>query len=322
MSSQAVFTIACGPLIYLRMACALARSFRCWHDPAQTPFYLATDADPRLLPDDLRFLPIIPMKPDQFGRGFSPKLHLDRLAPAPRTLFIDADCLCTGSLQPAFDAFAGHPVSVIGREISAGEWFGDVAALCHRLKVPALPRFNGGIYYLEKGDACSQVYTTARALESHYDELGFARLRGHPNDEVLVAAAMALHGQKPLPERGDIMNSLLAGPGGLDLDVLAGHLVLKNPKSHPRHNPWYEQEELRPKLVHFLGGEINEYPYRREEIRLALVCRRKWPEPLATWWARLSFTWPWFVRQSLKTVLRPLFHAIAGPRKVRSSRVD
>jgi hypothetical protein len=312
--------MACGPALYLRMAIALARSYKRWNDSAWIPFYLATDAAPSALPPDLADVRIIPLQPGQFGRGFSPKLHLDALAPAARALFIDADCLCTGSLEPAFATFAGHAVSVIGREISSGEWFGDVAAICRRLEIAAIPRFNGGVYYLETGPACSAVYATARALEPRYDELGFVRLRTHANDEVLVGAAMARHGQTPVPEKGDIMNSLLAGPGGVELDVLAGRLVMHNPRTHPRHNPWYELEELRPRLIHFLGGEIDEYPYHQEELRLALVCGKRWPAWLATAWTRLTFTWPRLLWNGVKDLLRPLFRAAGGTRAVQSSR--
>src|SRR5262249_10105677 len=144
---SAVFTIAVGKPLYLRMACALARSFKLWHRHSDIGFFLATDADPASLPADLSDIKIIPLLPGEYGCGFSPKIHLDKIAPAERSLFVDADCLCVGSLAGAFEAFEGHAVSVIGREISNGEWAGDVAAICRLFNVPALFRFNGGVYY-------------------------------------------------------------------------------------------------------------------------------------------------------------------------------
>ena len=143
---NAVFTIAVGKPLYLRMACALARSFRLWHRDSDIGFFLATDADRASLPADLSDINIIPLRPGQYGRGFSPKIHLDKIAPADQSLFVDADCLCVGSLAEAFAAFRGHSVSVIGREISNGEWDGDVAAICRQFKIPALVRFNGGVW--------------------------------------------------------------------------------------------------------------------------------------------------------------------------------
>jgi hypothetical protein len=316
---RCVFTIAIGKSIYLEMACALARSFKLWHQGSELRFYLATDAPRRAIPKDLQDLDIIPISPGQFGKGFSPKLHLDKIAPSECSLFVDADCLCVGSLEPAFECFQGHSVSVIGREISGGEWFGDVTRVCSQLQVSAMPRFNGGVYYLERGEACSQVYETARILEPRYDELGFVRLRGHANDEVLVSLAMALHGQKPIPERGDIMNSLKAGPAGLEMDVFGGEALLRNPVSHPLHNPWYDFEELRPKLVHFLGSEISTFPYKHEVIRLRLVCEKGWPVWAATCWAQLTFSSVWIVREKMKQWLRPFYRTLFGTRRVSTT---
>jgi hypothetical protein len=318
MSNRAVFTLATGKPVYLEMACALARSFKLWHRDSDIRFLLATDRDRSALPRDLRDLDLIPMRPGQFGSGFEPKLSLDRLAPAPYSLFVDADCLCVGSLDAAFDVFKGRAISAIGREISDGEWFGDVPAICRRAGVSGMPRFNGGVYYLERGNACTQVYETARSLLPRYDELGFKRLRGCPNDEVLVSLAMAVHGQKAVPERGDIMNSLLAAPCGLEIDVFKGRAVLHNPKDHPQRNSWYELEEMRPRLVHFLGSDCGTYPYRQEMIRLQQVSRDGWPTWLATLWSKITFSFPWLAYTALKNTLRPLYHATFGPRAVRA----
>jgi len=312
----AAFTIATGKPVYLDMAVALARSFRLWHRDHDIGFFLATDKDRADLPRDLADLDLIPLKPGQYGAGFMPKLYLDHIAPAERSLFIDADCLCVGSLAPAFAGFSGHAVTVIGGEICDGDWFGDVAAICRRFGVTSMPRFNGGLYYLERGAACVRVFEMARALVPQYDDIGFTRLRGSPNDEVVMSLAMALCGQEAIEERGDIMNSLLAGPGGVEIDVFKGRAVLSNPKDHPRHNAWYQLEEMRPRLVHFLGTDTNAYPYRQEMIRLNLVDRHGWPIWLATWWAMLSFSVPWLIANRAKQFLRPLYRSLFGPRKI------
>jgi len=62
----------------------------------------------------------------RIGQGFSAKLHIDRLAPTSKTLFIDADCLCVGPLHSLFDRLGGKAVTVVGSEITKGDWFGDV----------------------------------------------------------------------------------------------------------------------------------------------------------------------------------------------------
>jgi hypothetical protein len=301
------------------MAAALARSFRLWHGQSDIGFALVTDRDRSFLPPDLADLNLIPVQPGSYGRGFTPKLHLDRFAPAAHSLFIDADCLCVGPLDAAFDKFKRHAVSVIGRDINTGDWFGDVGTICGRFGIAAMPRFNGGVYYLEPGDRCARVYETARELLPRYDEIGFRRLRGFPNDEVLISLAMALTGETPIPDHGDIMNSLLAGPAGLDIDVFKGEALLHNPRGHPHYNEWYGMEELRPKLVHFLGSDSNTYPYGQEIIRLRLVFERAIPCWLATIWSKITFSWPWLVGDALKRLFRPLYHTIFKPRRVQPS---
>lgn len=319
-SSLAVFTIAVGKPIYLEMAYALARSYRRWRAERDPPFYLVTDADPAVIPPDLRDLRLVEIKPGEYGTAFTPKLYLDQLAPAPSSLFIDADCLCVGSLRSAFEAFEGKAVSVIGRQIADGEWFGDVRSICRQFGVASMPRFNGGLYYLERGKLCSAVYDEARALMPRYDEIGFQRLRGSANDEVLLSLAMAMHGQKPIPELGDIMNSLLAGPGGLEIDVSKGTAILRNPIGHPKRNDWYQMEELRPRIVHFLGMDCRAYPYGREIARLKLVDERGWPEWLARFWVGLSYSAPRQIMARVKGLLRPIWHRTLGPRPVRHGR--
>jgi hypothetical protein len=314
-----VFTLATGKPIYSQMAFALARSFRLWHAGSAIEFFLATDLPRHQLPEDLRDIKIIPVKTGQYGQGFEPKLHLDRIAPARQSLFVDADCLCVRSLTDAFDVFQGRSVSAIGREITDGEWSGDVATICRHFGVPALPRFNGGVYYLEPGEACSRVYETARTLLPQYDAIGFKRLRGFANDELLMSLAMARCGQKLVPETGTIMNTLLAGPGGIDVDVFRGRAVLYNPVRHKNHNPWYKLETMRPCLVHFLGVDTRNYPYGREVRRLELVYGNGWPIWLAALWTSISISVPAYASRTLKAIFRPIWHATFGARAMRPS---
>jgi hypothetical protein len=301
------------------MAVALARSFRLWHEGSDIRFFLATDRSRAELPPDLSDLDLIPLDPGQYGTGFTPKLHLDHIAPSEDSLFVDADCLCVGSLVSAFDRFSGHSVSVIGRDISAGEWFGDIAAICGNFNVPGMPKFNGGVYYVKRGEACEKVYQTARALLPRYDEIGFRRLRGHPNDEVIISLAMALCGQVAIPDRGDIMNSLLAGPGGVKIDVFRGYAALRNPRRHPRYNDWYEQETMHPRIVHFVSAETGSYPYMREIKRLHLVHEHRWPVWLARAWTNVSVSLPKMTIKVSKHLLRPFYRALFGARRINAS---
>jgi len=318
---RSVLTLATGQSLYLRLAVNLARSFLHWHSNSPIRFALATDqAD--ALPDDLREIDVIELESGQFGQGFSPKLYLNRIAPANQTLFVDADCLCTGSLEPVFDRFEGHDVSVVGRHMAEGEWFGDVEAVCEQFDVPALPRFNGGVYYIEPGDTCETVYETAQQLEARYDEIGFKRLRGSANEEVLMALSMALHNQEPVPDDGPVMNTTLEAPGGTQLDVLRGTSRMLNPPDHPEHFEWTQHTEMNPRLVHFLGHQTTRHPYRREEIRLRRAVADGWPILAADAWAAFRFSIPWLAKESVKDILRPLHHRFFGPRKIQKTALD
>lgn len=315
---KAVLTLATGKPIYIQMAINLARSFKWWHKHSSIRFVLATDQK-QLIPPDLQDIEIIELQPGQYGQGFSPKLHLDKLAPAAKTLFVDADCLCVGSLESVFDRFANRAVSVVGTTISEGEWFGNVAAICERFAVTALPKFNGGVYYMEKGEISDRVYATARELEPQYDEIGLLRLRDRPNDELLMAIAMALHNCTPIPDDGSILSDPQACPGGVFLDVLRGGSRLINPPPpNPLHQPWYPFTEVNPVLVHFLGHHATVYPYKREELRLAFTARN-WSMLAADAAANLLYSTPYLSKTALKKALRPAYRQLFGVRAIPSS---
>jgi len=253
------------------------------------------------------------------GKGFSAKLQLDNLVCDGKTMFIDSDCLVFGPLKPVFDKFNGSGVSVVGGYINSGEWFGDIESICKKYSVPHIPKFNGGVYYLEKGETSAKVYQTARELEQQYDEIGFVRLRGQPNDEVLMALAMQLNGVAPLPDDGTIMSDPQACPGGYKIDVISGRRLLINP-AYPAqlHQAWYPFQSVSPLIVHFLGYYTAHYPYRREVYRLrkALGKNLNWLTNLKS---TLFIEYPERLKVFLKDTFRSAYHKIFGVRKIRSS---
>jgi hypothetical protein len=274
-----------------------------------------TDLD-EPLPADLGWCQLERIKPGQYGIAFTPKLSLDLMIVYDRTLFIDADCLIFAPLDRLFALFSGRSVATVGTQVSDGEWCGDVAERCRRLHVNSVPRFNGGLYYIERGDASNSVYRRARELVQSYDDLGLVRLRGHPNEEPLMSSAMALHGLQAVPDDGSFMSDPMACPGPMYLNVLAGYRRLVNPPSRsPGHQSWYPFGTVSPTIVHFLGHHIQEYPYRSEAARLALVAR-SYPTWLANLIVSLIVRWPGAAQTSIKSWLRPAFHRLFGPRRV------
>ena len=319
---RAVLTLALGKPLYIEMAYNLARSFLWWHQDSDIRFILATDSkDP--MPEELRKIDVIRLETGQYGQGFSPKLQLDRITPAEETLFLDADCLCTANLEPVFDKFRGCEVSVVGRKEVDGTLFGDIAARCRAVGAPWAPRFCGGLYYLKKGETCDAVFRAARTLEARYDELGIARLRGMPNEEPLIGLGMALNDQAPIPEDGTIKAEPLFFSGPVEIDVFAGRARLSDsPSISKPYMEWQIPAEARPAVVHFNDDFANHPPYTTEALRLKKVLHHRWPIPLATAYAFISCTLPFWIGEQLKNTLRPAYHALFGPRTVkRSNRV-
>lgn len=320
MSEQRnVLTIATGKKVFVDMAVNLARSFLWWHQNSDIKFQLVTD-QPQFVPADIiDKIQVIKAGPGQLGKGFSAKLQLDKLVSDGKTLFVDSDCLVFGSLDPVFDKFDGAGVSVIGDYISTGEWFGDIGAVCKKFNVPHIPKFNGGLYYLEKGETSKKVYETARELEHDYDKIGFARLRGLPNDEVLMALAMQLNGQQPVADDGTVMSDPQACPGEYKIDVISGNRVLVNPPyPNPLHQSWYPFTNVSPVVFHFLGYYTLHYPYLREVYRLKKALAKKL-NPVTELAAMLTIQLPAIMKEQIKNTFRPLYRKLAGVRKVKIS---
>ncbi len=318
MVSRAAFTIAVGKPIFLRMAVALARSFFLWNRGNGIEFAVITDKPRTACPDDLAdVITWVEVPPGTYGTGFTPKLFLDEMAPAEHSLFIDADCLCVRSLESVFDRFEGRQVSVVGTNWSEGEWFGDVAAICKTLDILHYPYLNGGIYYLEPGPVATKIFEKARALREDYDEIGFVRLRDRENDEVLISVSMAIFGQDPLPEDGTIMNTVMDAPGGMELDVLNGRATLYNPADHPQKARGHEVRVLRPAIMHLNDMDIIDYLYSTQTLIIELAMGRRWPIVVARLVSFVRCTLPAVTLRTARQLLRPLHHALFGPRRVR-----
>lgn len=322
ITNKHVLTIGTGKKLYVDLAVNLARSFLHWHTNSSILFQLVTD-QPELIPEDLNDkIQVINVKPGELGLGFSTKLHLDKLVSEGQTFFVDSDCLIFEPLDGLFERFKGHDVSVAGNYATEGEWFGDIRSICNKFNIPHLPQFNGGLYYLEKGDKATEVYTTARQLEKQYDEIGFVRLRDRPNDEVLMALALQLHGQTPVIDDGTIMSDPQACRGGYKLDVISGERWMINPDPpHPLHQSWYRFHKVSPAIVHFLGHYTQHYPYKKEVYRLRKSANRQL-NILSELKALFIIQYPEQVKNSFKNLFRPVYHLLFGNRKIkRSERV-
>lgn len=318
--TRAVITLATTKPIFVEMAFALARSFFYWNRDPGLRFHLVTDLAVEL-PADLRAMALIRVEPGRLGLGFSPKLHLDSLVPADRTLFIDSDCLCFGPLDYVFHRFEGRKIGVVGRTIAAGRWFCDVAKIRERLNLGPLPHFNGGIYYLERGEEVTALYRRAREIEAQYDELGLDRLRGRPNDEIILSLAMAERGWVPLQEDGTILGNVGTIYPIIDrLDVLSGVCRMVNPPPpDPRHVPGHPVSESRARIVHFLDYGTDRWPYRAEELKIRLVRKHGLPAPLARLAADATIGLAGRTADAFKETFRPAYRRLFGTRRIKAT---
>jgi hypothetical protein len=320
MDERGVLTIASGKQLYLNMASALARSFRVWHSDDKIALFIATDA-PQRFPADVQDdsgVRFIDISSRDFGQGFENKLYIDELLPAQRTLFIDADCLVTGSLDPVFEAFEGRSVSVVGGERSEGEWFGDLRDRCDRFEVSSVPVFVGAVYYVENSGTARKVFETAREVRDRYDKAGFVRLRGLPNEEPLISVGMALHDQTPIRDDGTIKADAMHFGDKMCIDVLDGKSYFRG--NSERTTAWGVQE-AEPIIAHFNDSYAEKPPYIREQAKLKKIYQYGASQIWASTHAALTQSLPFHVTETVKDLLRPVYRALWGSREIRNERV-
>lgn len=260
LGETGVLTIATGAAEYKEMARALARSLRRFSP--RVKLAVVTD-DPESLGS--HFDIIVPVDWSR-GRGMLQKMYIDLYTPFQRTLFIDCDCLVFRDISYVFHIFAG------GRSIISTDVFEisarspreiDFTLMQQRTGQTWLYGFNGGAYYVERGTLSEQVFQQGRRIAANFREYGIPEFRdGEPNDEYLLAAAMA-ELQAPLVP---CWQQLLQIPLGLEskfrIDVISGTADFE-----------IYGRNCRPAIVHFCGY-FREWPeYRRECIKLSALER-------------------------------------------------
>jgi hypothetical protein len=315
---NSIFTIATGSQVYLRYAFNLARSFALHNKIEAMSFYIVTDQQ-CALPKDLSFVRVMALPSEVASDGLTPKLYLDLLAPTARTLFLDSDCLVFRDLQFVFDRFRGSPISVVGVAVADGDWCGPQAtSLRSQFGFAAMPRFNGGLYYVERGAAATKVYDTARQLRSQYDALGFHRHRAGLNEEPLVSLAMAIHSQQSIADDGSILSDLGAGLQRTSIDVLHGRSVLYNPPPpSPRHKWWQSTRgAYSPAIIHFADG----FPYNREAFKLSLKFTTSFSDNAVAAAAFCRYSAPYWTENLLKSIGRLVYRKLFGYRAVKAAK--
>jgi hypothetical protein len=250
-----IITIAQGEKRYIEMAKMLATSLSLTNPGIKRA--VITDAAAEEFNE--LFDIFIPYNAD-FGKGLSQKLYLDKYSPFDETIFIDADCLVFKSLESTIELCKKYPFVVFGDQISSGEWYMDVAAMCKRFNLPSIPLFNGGTYYFDKSDAALKIYNKARQLKENYTELGFSNFRGSINEEPLISVAMAINNIESVDDKGSVMRTPIGINGPLKIDVLNKTCFFNK-----------SGEDVSPAIMHFSGSYANAFHYKREGAKLKLA---------------------------------------------------
>lgn len=311
--TKCAFTVATGKKTYKDMAVHLALSVA--RNSPNTPFILFTDSlfeVPKALKrSNFRLIEV-----ENIRTGFSSKLRLAELVDVERSLFIDADCLVYRDLTPIFEAAQGSPVGVFGYSKKKGEFFCDVEKTCQAFDVASLPHFNGGLYYIERGEASAAVYSRALELEPRYDEIGLVRLRGQPNEEILMSISLAEHGIQPVANDGTLYADFQWWPQVDTLNVVRQKSSMQNPPPpHPLHQGTFPATSANPIVVHFLGHHAERPLYRRECLAVRLPGWIPAPDSVAS-----VIMSPLFVKEKAREILRPAYRKLFGTRKVKESK--
>ncbi len=303
------------------MACNLARSFLLWHQNSNIPFVIATDTEHELPSDLERAIGVLRFKPSSWDSGFSSKLYLDQIAPADETLFVDADCLCVRNVNFVFEKFINHDVGVIGECRSTGEHFGDIADRCNRFSVPWVPVFVGAIYFVRKTMVAERIFAKARQLQDSYDDLGFVRLRGVPNEEPLLGVGMALFSQRPVPDDGTVKADVMCYYDRPQVDITRGRAYLTGGGRMPSDFCTLTCPNVaEPALVHFNASFAEHPPYTSEVLRLRLGREYRLPAILARIASFAVADLPHSITRAVKNTLRPIYRRWFGIRPVKESR--
>jgi hypothetical protein len=235
---------------------------------------------------------------EDFGKGLSQKLYLDKYTPFDETLFIDADCLVIDSLDKMIKLCREHTFVVFGDQINSGDWAMDITAMCKKFSLPSIPRFNGGTYYFINTEVTDNIYNQARKLNENYDGLGFTKFRGSINEEPLIAVAMAINNIEAVDDEGSGMRTPIGIEGPLEIDVLNKKCAFNK-----------EGVFVKPAIMHFAGDFAYLFHYKREVRKLKIINNAPFlHKQLISFIVNLPYNITYilfvFFKRFLKTILR------------------
>lgn len=300
MSKRSVLLLATNRQEYLQFALNCAASVNL-HNPG-LPVFIATNIAPTQSYPGVQFLNVS----EELSKLFiEAKIYLDRFLQTEETLFIDSDCLCYGSLTPLFEACGGKDVTVIGRLIPLEDYWSPNPEFARKeFSIDKSIIFNGGFYFLRKTELTERIFNRAREISVRYDEYGFNRIKNKwKNEEDLLSIAMIANKQEPIKDDGAFMADFSTDRQPLELNVLTGARILRNPAPGNKYRDWYPKT-YSPILLHFGGSNLKTYPYVSQSLLLRLAKARV-PKSIAAFIVACLLHIPYKTYHKLRRILKP-----------------
>lgn len=275
--SAGLITIAYGPHKYLRMAQALALSYRRWNPTL--PFCVVTDAASadKLAP----YFDVVRMIEPSHGKGVAQKLYIDQYTPFDETLFVDSDCVFYHDPNLTWNAYATDDFVIKGwRYLTRQDHHpnvGNLGVLLEQTDLHRMGSFNSGLFYFRKTERARQLFDTSREIYARRADLAFKPFKNAPvAHEPVLAIAMEKCGVGFSP--WDPATGMETWISMRDMQSVN---VLKGESKVTKHGKVVE-----PTLIHYnVDGQIS-LAYLLDIFRLAYEHK-----PLGELRARIIATW-------------------------------
>jgi hypothetical protein len=299
--SAGLITIAYGPQKYMRMAEALALSYRRWNP--KLPFCAVTDkANADQLAD---YYDVVRIIDPSYGKGVAQKLCVDRYSPFDETLFVDSDCVFYRDPALTWNAYATDDFVIKGWQYLSRKDHhvnvGDLGLLLEQTGLEKMGSFNSGLFYFRKTERAQRLFDTARRIYERRAELAFKPFKNAPvAHEPVLAIAMELCGIGFSPwDPSTGMETWISMRNMQSVNVLkASSKVTKHGKT------------VEPALIHYnVDGQIS-LAYLRDIFRLAYE-----HEPLGELRARIAAGWLrfWYLAEKYGTRLGGIRKYLVAP---------
>jgi hypothetical protein len=273
--SAGLLTIAHGSHRYIRMAEALALSYRRWK-PTRPICVVTDDANAKRLG---AYFDVVRILDESSGaKGTSQRFYVDHYTPFDETLVVDSDCLFYRDPERTWNAYAVGDFVVKGwRYLRADDRHanvGDLRTLLQQTGVSRMGSFNSGLFYFRRNASTARLFDTVRSLFARRDELALRPFKNSPvAHEPLLAIGMELCGIEFLP-----WDAATGQETWIDMGDMRAVNVLRGESRVVKHGKTVE-----PAVIHYnVGGQFS-LAYLRDIFRLSYE-----GQPLAEMRARIA----------------------------------